>query len=93
MVELTELHQNKELEAQIGYGNHKLVRAKSDKVSQLLAKDAQHGFAILLPVDAVKKLKGVAVQPCGVVKQFLLSANRTKKLKARLTHDLSHPLT
>lgn len=82
-----------ELEAQLSYGNHRSARADSNRVTELLARDVKHGFAIPLPVESIKLMKGAAVQPCGIVKQFSLEADGSRSLKARLTHDLSHSLT
>lgn len=91
--ELTEDQRLLELEAQLRYGNHKSARAQGEKVSNLLARNVRHGFAIPLPADLVRRIKGATVQPCGIVKQHSLEADGSRKLKERLTHNLSHLLT
>lgn len=61
--ELTDDQRLLELEAQLRYGNHKSARAQGEKVSNLLARNVRHGFAIPLPADLVRCIKGATVQP------------------------------
>jgi len=91
--ELTEEERKGEMEEQIQRGNHKSASTDPDKVSALLAKDVKHGFSMPVRVEALKELKGAMVQPCGLATQFGLMPDGSRKLKKRLTHDLSYSLT
>jgi len=44
-------------------------------------------------VEALSKLRGAMVQPCGLATQYGLMPDGSRKLKKRLTHDLSYSLT
>ena len=64
----------------------------TNKVSELLAKDVRFSFSLLIPTKTVPKIKHALAQPLGVAQQFALSANGSRRLKYRLTQDLSFAL-
>ena len=70
-------------------GNHKSATDDTPLVTKLLYREVTHGFAIPVQASRILQLKGVQVQPCGVVSQFTLAPDGSRKLKKRLTHDLS----
>ena len=78
-----------ELQTLIDRGNHKSAKEESDKVNELLAKDVLHGFSIPLPVSSIPNIRGAAVQPLGIVKQWTVTHDGTRAEKFRLTQDLS----
>jgi len=91
--DLSEKDRQEELRAQLARGNHKSASADPEKVSALLAKDVKHGFSMPVRVEALDDLKGALVQPCGLATQFGLTPDGSRKLKKRLTHDLTYSMT
>ena len=59
----------------------------------LLAKDVKHSFSLPINVSAVKKMRGVMVQPCDLANQFTLVESGDRVPKSRLKQDLSHSIT
>jgi hypothetical protein len=74
-------------------GNHKSAKNEPDQIDRLLKKEVDHGFAIPVPIDIVAKIKHSSVQPIGLAKQLGLSSDRTRKIKYRMTQDLSYSHT
>jgi hypothetical protein len=91
--ELSEAQRLAELDANIQRGNHKSAEAEPVKVTALLAKDVRHGFSLPVLPQLAYKLLGALVQPCGMVRQFALTASGERELKERLTQDLSYSIT
>jgi hypothetical protein len=87
--ELPEEQQKEEVEAMMTRGNHQSVQEDSEEVAKLLAKDVLYGFSLPVLLDLAQAM----VQPAGVVKQFSLQEDGSRKLKRRRTQDLSFPLT
>ena len=85
--ELSEEERAAELSAQLVRGNHKSATDSEDEVQRLLEVDVRHGFVLPMHV------KGCMLQPGGMVRQFSLKADGSRKLKSRFTHDLSFSLT
>jgi hypothetical protein len=82
-----------ELRGMIERGNHKSADTESEKAGELLSKDVVHGFSIPVSPGIVEKIKGAMVQPFGLATQFGLAADGSRKVKHRLTQDLSFSLT
>jgi hypothetical protein len=74
-------------------GNHKSAEKEPNKVAELLTKHVAHGFSIPVSLQTVEKIKGAMVQPLGLATQFTLAKNGSRKVKTRLTQDLSFSLT
>ena len=74
-------------------GNHKSAQDEPEQIDRLLQKEVHHGFALPIPVEVVEKIKGSSVQPLGLAKQWGLTANGSRKVKYRMTQDLSYSLT
>jgi len=91
--ELTDDERLQELSAQIERGNHKSATQSQDEVTAMLLGDVKRGFILPLRADDVRRLRGSLVQPCGLVRQFGIQSDGTRKLKSRMTHDLSFSLT
>lgn len=89
---LSEEERRVELRAQIERGNHKSASENTDEIQKLLLKDVTHGFSLPIKADIIGRLQGAMVQPCGMVSQFSLQADGSRKKKNRLTHDLSFSL-
>jgi hypothetical protein len=81
-----------ELEKQMTRGNHKSATSNPEVAEKALGTDVRHGFALPLPAATVRKIPGAMIQPCGLVSQFSLQADGSRKLKHRLTHDLSYQI-
>jgi hypothetical protein len=91
--ELTEEERRKELQGMLQRGNHKSTEAATDTAARLLEKDVTHGFSIPVSTTTVAKIKGAMVQPLGLASQFTLAEDGSRKIKNRLTQDLSFSLT
>ena len=87
--EINEETKKVELATLVSRGNHKSATEESDRIKKLLAKDVTHGFSIPLPAEVVHRLPGAAVQPLGIVAQWTVQNDGTRKIKHRLTQDLS----
>lgn len=87
--ELSPMEREKEVSAMLIRGNHKSAQAEQEQVGKLLAKDVLHGFAIPLPISAVRKIPGAMVQPLGLAQQWTVGPDGTRLIKYRLTQDLS----
>jgi hypothetical protein len=74
-------------------GNHKSTEKAPDTAAELLAKDVAHGFSIPVTPEIVEKVKGSMVQPLGLASQFALAEDGSRKVKNRLTQDLTFSLT
>jgi hypothetical protein len=91
--ELSEDERAGELAAQIVRGNHKSATESEGEVQALLEGDVRHGFVLPVWEDALLKVKGCHLQPGGMVRQFSLKADGTRKIKNRFTHDLSYSIS
>ncbi|MBM3301327.1 MAG: hypothetical protein FJY85_15405, partial [Deltaproteobacteria bacterium] len=87
--ELSEEDRVAEFEAQLSRGNHQSAVAEQEEVTTMLAGDVTRGFVLPISAQNLRRLKRVHLQPCGIVKQHSLQGDGTRKLKSRLTHDLS----
>jgi hypothetical protein len=92
--ELSEEERMEEFEAQFSRGNHKSVSQENEAIAlSLLENDVKHGFALPIHAERLKHIKGVHLQPAGMVQQFSLNADGSRKRKNRSTHDLSFSIT
>jgi hypothetical protein len=91
--ELSEEERQAEYDAQYDRGNHQSALIDKDQVKKLLDADVLHGFALPILATEAHNLKGVHLQPGGIVSQFSINSDGTRKLKKRFTHDLSFSLT
>ncbi|NER25730.1 MAG: hypothetical protein F6J96_34575 [Symploca sp. SIO1C2] len=78
-----------ERESNLNRGNHRSAVENIDKVKELLAKEVKHGFSFVIPREAVDSIPRALVQPCGIVSQFSINSDGSRKKKLRLTHDMS----
>jgi len=92
--ELSEFERLEEFDAQFERGNHKSASQENEAVAQgLLESDVKHGFALPIQAGKLRLVKGVHLQPGGMVEQFGLNADGSRKRKRRFTHDLSFSIT
>jgi hypothetical protein len=90
---LSEEERQEEYSAQYDRGNHQSALADKEQVSKLLEADVRHGFALPIRAQDAHNLKGIHLQPGGIVSQFSINSDGSRKLKKRFTHDLSFSLT
>ena len=74
----------------LGRGNHKSAQDEPAIVKQLLYKDVVHGFSMVIPIGAVPLIPNAMVQPVGLAKQWTLDEEGNRKIKYRITQDLSY---
>jgi hypothetical protein len=74
-------------------GNHKSAWGQEETLKRLLAKDVKHGFALPIEASVVTEIPGAMVQPCGIAAKHTLEPNGDRKMKERLTHDMSFSIT
>jgi hypothetical protein len=79
-----------ELTAMIARGNHKSAQANPEQVGKLLSKDVSHGFSMVVPVSLVPMIPNAMVQPTGLAEQWVLDADGNRKIKYRITQDLTY---
>ena len=92
--ELSEEERMQEFEAQFARGNHKSASQDNEAAAQsLMENDVKYGFALPIQAEKLRNLKGVHLQPAGMVQQFSLNADGSRKRKNRATHDLSFSMT
>ena len=91
--EITEAQREHEVFAMLGRGNHKSAQDEPDIVKQLLSKDVVHGFSMVIPIGAVPLIPNAMVQPVGLAKQWTLDEAGNRKVKYRITQDLSYSET
>jgi hypothetical protein len=91
--ELTESERMAELQANLQRGNHSSAKEDEVELLRLAYKEVDHGFAIPIDRSAVHEIKGAAVQAVGIVSQYTITSTGERKLKKRLTHDLSYWIT
>jgi hypothetical protein len=91
--QLSEAERAAEYDAQYDRGNHQSAVVDKEQVLKLLETDVCHGFALPVDAEAVQNLKGVHLQPGGIVSQHSIGSDGSRKLKKRFTHDLSFSLT
>jgi hypothetical protein len=87
--EITKEERLKEVKGMMERGNHKSTEKDTGKAAKLLAKDVAHGFSIPASPEVVEKIKGAMVQPLGLATQFALAEDGFRKIKHRLTQDLT----
>ena len=91
--ELTEPERLAELSAQLQRGNHKSALQNLGEVQSLLSGDVRRGFILPIRADAILRVKGLHLQPGGMVRQLSLKADGSRQPKSRFTHDLSFSIT
>ena len=92
--DLSATERSEEFEAQLERGNHKSASGENEVVAQLLLEnDVRYGFALPIQAAKLRNVKGVHLQPGGIVEQFSLNADGSRKRKRRFTHDLSFSIT
>ncbi len=91
--DMSEEERLRELRGMTDRGNHKSADEESEKALELPSKDVAHGFSIPVSPGIIDKIKGAMVQPFGLATQFGLAADGSRKVKHRLTQDLSFSLT
>jgi hypothetical protein len=82
-----------ELKTLLSRGNHKSSKDLPDVTRELLEKDVTHGFSIPIPIHAVSAIPGAAVQPLGIARQWTTGEDGERKVKFRMTQDLSFSST
>jgi hypothetical protein len=91
--EITEPEREKEVLAMLQRGNHKSAQEEPAIVEQLLSKDVVHGFSMVIPIELVPLIPNAMVQPVGLAKQWTLDEKGNRKIKHRITQDLSYSET
>jgi hypothetical protein len=73
--------------ALLAFNNHKKANDLPAIVEQSIQTDIAYGFAFPILIPAIEKIPQTMVCPLGIVQQTTLSANGTRTIKNRLTHD------
>ena len=76
--------------ALIDYGNHKSAKDNDDVISKSLKSEVNYGFACVLPVETVNRIRHSMVVPLGIADQFTIDADGNRIPKRRLTHDQTY---
>jgi hypothetical protein len=90
---ITETEREQEVLALLTRGNHKSAQEEPEIVEQLSSKDVVHGFSMVMPTELVPLIPNAMVQPVGLAKQWTLDEKGNRKVKHRITQDLSYSET
>ena len=82
-----------DLAAILTRGNHKSARGHEQKLIGMLKEEVARGWQLPLPKEAALELPGCKVAPLGVVSQWTIGEDGSRKPKLRLTHDQSFNAT
>jgi hypothetical protein len=75
------------LEAALLRGNHKSAKNDEKGLAALLLDDVTRGYSLPLPLDQVRNIPGLSLQPMGVTLQSTINEQNAIVSKKRLTHD------
>jgi len=78
-----------DLEEALTFGNHKGATQQPDLLHQLVCKDVTYGYALPLPLDAIRNIPGVLMAPMNIQRQNTIDESGQIVEKDRLTHDQS----
>lgn len=78
-----------DLNEALEYGNHKSASEKVDLLRELVEDDVIHAYALPIPRDKLKMMKGALVAPMGIQRQNTIDEHGKIIQKDRLTHDQS----
>jgi hypothetical protein len=75
------------LEAALDRGNHKSAKKDEASLADLLIDDVKRGYSLPLPLDQVRNIPGLSLQPMGITVQSTINERNQIVSKKRLTHD------
>jgi hypothetical protein len=75
------------LEAALLRGNHKSAKADEEGFGALLIDDVNRGYSLPFPLDQVRNIPGLSLQPMGITIQRTINEQNAIVSKKRLTHD------
>jgi hypothetical protein len=75
------------LEAALQRGNQKSVQKDKEGFAALLIDDVTRRYSLPLPLDQVRNIPGLSLQPMGVTIQSTINEQNAIVSKKRLTHD------
>ena len=90
---ISETDRRTDLQAILSRGNHKSARGHETKLLAMLKEEVERGWQLPLPKEAALELPGCEVAPLGVVSQWTIEADGSRRPKLRLTHDQSFNAT
>jgi hypothetical protein len=85
--QLDEASRKRALEAALLRGNHKSAKKDEKGLAALLIDDVNRGYCLPLPLDQVRNIPGLSLQPMGVTIQSTINEQNEIVSKKRLTHD------
>ena len=90
---ISDAERRTDLQAILSRGNHKSARGHETKLLAMLKEEVSRGWQLPLPKEAALELPGCEVAPLGVVSQWTIEADGSRRPKLRLTHDQSFNAT
>ena len=91
--ELPEIERMAELDLNMRRGNHKSAASEPEILIEKVRSDVKYGFAIPIRPSELPRIPHAMVQPVGIASQFCLTESGERKIKNRLTHDMSYSIT
>jgi len=79
-----------DLDDALNFGNHKGAESQPVLLRELIVKDITHGYALPIPLSAIKQLPGAILAPMNIQRQDTINAEGQIIDKDRLTHDQSY---
>jgi hypothetical protein len=77
------------LEEALAFGNHKGATDKPELLKELCNNDVVHGYALVLPLDKARLVKGLTINPMNIANQHTIDEHGQIIEKDRLTHNQS----
>jgi len=81
--------QEEDLEFHKHRGNHKSATKFSDAITSIIKEDMERGFALILPIQTLKRIENASLAPLGCIKQNKIGNDGSRTHKFCLTHDQS----
>ena len=71
------------------FGNHRGAKDHPGLLKQMMTKDVEAGYSLILPLDKILKIKGALMSPMNIVEQATINEKGNMIMKKRLTHNQS----
>ena len=87
--ELDEEKRKSDVQDAIEFGNHKGAAEQPEKLKELILKDVEYGYAMVIPLEHVARIPGACIAPMNISPQYSINEYGEIIPKDRLTHDQS----
>ncbi len=89
LAELDEEKRKQDLAEALEYGNHKGASDNPDQLRDLIRKDVDYAYGLVLPLEKIDQIDGICMAPMNISPQWTIDEYGNIVGKDRLTHDQS----